>query len=85
MPLDVKSVSDIPHDFRPNPLGSRAEVITRIREIFPQADFSDPSWGLFDVAGFSIEFNMGRKEISRWQQCRGRYFAPVTASATTGF
>jgi hypothetical protein len=38
-------------------------LITRIQELLPETDFKDPSWGILDGKGFSIEFNMGSKEI----------------------
>ncbi|GAB4010896.1 hypothetical protein [Nocardioides ultimimeridianus] len=45
LPSDVASVADMPDDFEPQPLGSRADLITAIREVAPSADFSDPSRG----------------------------------------
>ena len=57
---DVKSVEDIPDDFRPVTLGSRAALIEKICEVFPVADFNDPSWGIIDGDGWSIEVNIGR-------------------------
>jgi hypothetical protein len=51
------------HSRRPGPLGTRAELISRIRELLPETDFSDPSWGILDEPGFSIEFNMGEENF----------------------
>ena len=56
---DAVAVEDIPDDFQPQPLGSRAEVVERLKSAFPEADFSDPSWGILDGADWSIEFNVG--------------------------
>ena len=39
MPLDIRRVSDIPDDFVPRPLGLRADIIGRIREIAPPRIF----------------------------------------------
>jgi hypothetical protein len=59
LPADAHSVSDIPHDFAPAPLGQRAALIAKILEIAPQADFSDSTWGELSTPDFTIEFNMG--------------------------
>lgn len=59
LPTNAQSVRDIPDDFEPRPLGSRAEVVRRIHEVVPSANFSDPSWGTFNGPGFSVEFNVG--------------------------
>src|SRR5438105_3547374 len=59
---DVASVEDVPDDFRPKKLGSRAEVAGRISSSLPDTDFSDPSWGTLERAGWSIEFNVGQAE-----------------------
>lgn len=57
---EVQSISDIPEDFRPQSLGSRSALIAKIVDIFPFADFSDPSWGIIDGDGWSIEINIGK-------------------------
>ena len=38
-------------------------MIARIHAVLPDVDFSDPTWGMFERPGFSIEFNMGAEEI----------------------
>lgn len=63
LPADAKTVADIPDDYQPSPLGPRSEVIARIQQILPNADFKDPTWGNLDGGDFSIEFNMGADEI----------------------
>jgi hypothetical protein len=65
LPREAKSVADIPNDYRPSELGTRSEMISRIQQILPEADFSDPSWGILDHAEFSIEFSMGSAETCR--------------------
>ena len=62
IPPSVKSVSEMPDDFEPRPLGRRADIIARIREIVPSADFTSPSWGQIDGPDFSIEVSMGNLE-----------------------
>jgi hypothetical protein len=59
---DVASVGDIPDDFEPRILGKRCDVIDRIAEIVPAADFSDPAWGRIDGDGWSIEINIGEAD-----------------------
>jgi hypothetical protein len=63
LPADAHSVADIPHDFAPAPLGGRAALISKILEVAPQADFSDPAWGELSTPDFTIEFNMGRDAV----------------------
>ena len=59
LPPDARSVNDIPDDFEPRPLGSRGEIISRISERFPDADFSDPSWGRLYRGGYSVDISFG--------------------------
>ena len=63
LPPDAGSVDDIPKDFRPKPLGPRSEIIAKIREVVPNADFSDPSWGDIEGPDWSIEVNLGTSEV----------------------
>jgi len=60
---DCASVADIPKDFRPEPLGPRKEVIERILELFPDTDFSDPSWAHIVQPDWSITVAAGHEEI----------------------
>jgi len=48
IPPDVRSVEEIPNGFRPGAIGTRDEIIAGIQRVFPEADFSDPSWGKVD-------------------------------------
>ena len=63
IPHEFKSVEEIPLDFKPEPLGARSAVIAKIKDVFPTADFSEPSWGLIDGDGWSIEVSMGKDEM----------------------
>lgn len=58
LPPEAESVSEIPADFRPAMLGKRPIIIQRIKEVVPDANFSDPSWGLIDGEDWSIEVNI---------------------------
>src|SRR5262245_31301564 len=62
IPPSVKSVSEMPDDFEPRPLGKRDDIISRIREVVPNADFTSPSWGLIVGPDFSIEISIGDLE-----------------------
>ena len=59
LPPDIRTAADIPDTFRPAPLGTRADLIQRIRAFATAVSFADPSWGTYDAPTFSIEFNLG--------------------------
>jgi hypothetical protein len=65
LPAAAKSVQEIPHTFRPGPLPvrDRVDIIAKIREVAPEADFRDPSCGLISGNGFSIEIELGDRDI----------------------
>ena len=60
---DFNKLSEIPDDFKPLPIGTRAEIIEKIKQAEPLVDFNDESLGRLDTSEFSIEFNMGEAEI----------------------
>ena len=43
----------------PAPLGSCDSVRTAVAGSLPDTDWSDPTWGVLDGQGWSIEFNLG--------------------------
>lgn len=59
---NYETLSEIPDDFIPQPIGRRQAIIDRIQQVEPTVDFSDPSWGKLENDRFSIEFNMGKTE-----------------------
>jgi hypothetical protein len=61
-PPQVRSVADIPRDFRPTSIGKRSEIISSIRKDAPTANFPDPSWGLISYQDWSIEVSLGAEE-----------------------
>lgn len=63
LPSDAVTVEDIPQGFKPGPLGLRADLIARITEVAPMADFSDPSWGQIETPEFVVDVNIGREEV----------------------
>ena len=58
-PPEARTTADIPEDAPFNPLGDRSAIIAKIKEVIPEADFSDPSWGVYDGGDYSIEFCVG--------------------------
>jgi hypothetical protein len=62
IPSSVHRVEDIPEDFRPRSIGRRSDIIAVITAVAPVADFADPSWGIIEDAGWSIEVNLGEEE-----------------------
>ncbi len=62
LPEETRTIADIPGGFEPKPLGRRSDFVERIRQVVPEVDFSDPSWGVIEGDGFSIELNMGEDE-----------------------
>ena len=63
LPQGIRSVDELPSDFRPRPIGKRVDIIAAIKEIIPDADFSNPCWGMIEGADYSIEVNLGQQEI----------------------
>ncbi len=41
-PRSARTVEDIPDDYVPRPIGPRTDIIARIKEEVPSADFSEP-------------------------------------------
>jgi hypothetical protein len=62
LPPGIASVDDVPDDFVPSPIGLRSEVIARVSALYPECSFADPSWGVLDIPGCSIELNLGARE-----------------------
>ena len=62
IPLNFKTVTDIPDSFEPAMIGQRSEIIEEIQKVAPFADFSDPAWGTIEGEDFSIEVNLGTNE-----------------------
>lgn len=62
IPIEWQSLDDIPGDWQPSPIGSREEIIQKIIEVIPFADFSDPSWGHIRTSDCSIEVSLGKEK-----------------------
>ncbi len=59
LPAGIRSLDEIPDDFRPRPLWSRDALLSQLRAAVPAINLDDPAWGVLDGDGFSIEFNIG--------------------------
>ncbi len=59
LPPEVKSVCQLPAGFKSQPLGSRAEVLSVIGELCPDADCSDPIIVKLDQGSGPMEFIVG--------------------------
>jgi hypothetical protein len=57
-------VADMPSGWSGESLGSHAQVRAKIDACIPDVDWSDPNWGVYEGAGFTFEFNIGREEQS---------------------
>ena len=62
-PDAARKVAEIPDTFAAPALGRRDELIARIRTAVPQADFSDPAWGILRTDDYSIEFGLGDDDV----------------------
>jgi hypothetical protein len=58
-PASAQRVADIPDSFTADPIGRRSEVIAKITKAVPDADFTDPAWGVLATHDYQIEFGLG--------------------------
>jgi len=59
-PAETRFIKELAKDWRPDPIGARADVINQILDVVPNADFStDSDDGHIDSEGFSIEVTLG--------------------------
>jgi hypothetical protein len=64
-PKGAKSVEEIGKEFKPPSIGSRQEIISKIIQVVPFADFTEPTSGKIAGPGFSIEVNLvGDEELT---------------------
>ena len=62
LPMEARSVSDIPDDYVGEALGERDDVISRLRSRFPDLDTSDPDWFRLERPDFEIDITMSGTE-----------------------
>jgi hypothetical protein len=60
IPKSAQSASDIPDDFTPRSLGTRAWILAAINEAAPFADITDPAWVRIDSPEAILEINLGK-------------------------
>jgi hypothetical protein len=58
IPAAIKDIDELPADFS-SALGNKVKILSILKELFPQADFSDPSWVRLDGGDYTIEFSLG--------------------------
>lgn len=64
IPPGITSVDQMPQGFRAAPIGRRDDIMAAIREIAPDVDFTDPTWGVLRRDSFSIEINIGDEPVT---------------------
>jgi hypothetical protein len=62
VPSNVDSIHELPENFS-SELGPRQEIVDILTRVFPNLDFSDPTWGHLRGRGFSIEFSIGEDTV----------------------
>ena len=62
LPPEVKSVCQLPVGFKSQPVGTRAEVLSVIAELCPDADFSDPMLVRWNHNNAPMEFIIGEND-----------------------
>lgn len=60
---DISSIEEM-GDEAPLNLGDRSFVHKAVLEFFPNTNWTDPAWGLYDGEFGSIEFNLGDKDLA---------------------
>jgi hypothetical protein len=60
IPASATSVDEIPDDFIPSQIGTRAAILDVIRSVLPFADMSDPSW--IRVHSHAIDLEISLRE-----------------------
>ncbi len=65
----VKTIEDIPSDFRPKPIGDRAEVIARILEAVPFAERQDEDWMFVHTGEVELSMSFSLDEATRELMC----------------
>ncbi len=63
MPIPGRGQHAAKEDERaPTVIGTRAQIAARILQACPDVDWSDPTWGVLDGDGYSLEIALGRDE-----------------------
>ncbi len=54
----VASITDVPEDFRPRPIGEREALIALVREAVPFTDLVDPDWLFIKANGIDVSIQL---------------------------
>lgn len=65
----VKSVEEIPSEFRPKPIGKREDVITRILDAVPFAERQDDDWIFVRTGEVDLSMSFSLDEATRELMC----------------
>ncbi len=63
LPPGTSSLGDLGTNFSPHPLATRRELVASIRQLVPEADFTDPAWGSFVGEDFTIAFDLATDPV----------------------
>ena len=63
-PRTYSGIDEIPDEAPCLPVGAPGEVRALISRFFPQTNWADPAWGVFDSDEGSIDFNLGPDDPS---------------------
>jgi hypothetical protein len=58
IPAAATSVDEIPDNFTPSQIGTRAVILDAIRSVLPFADMSDPSWIRVHAHAIDLEISL---------------------------
>ncbi|HEX7150813.1 MAG TPA: hypothetical protein VF618_04935 [Thermoanaerobaculia bacterium] len=62
LPSSAVHVADIPDDFEPLPLGTRADVMKTVATVFASTDMTDPTWIKVSDQRYAIEIGVGDED-----------------------
>jgi hypothetical protein len=62
LPAHITSINELSQDAEVEPLGSKAAILALLADLFPDADFSDPTWVILNREEFAIEFIVGHED-----------------------
>jgi hypothetical protein len=64
-PKDAKTIKEIPQGWQPPAIGTRSEIINKLKEVAPTAKFTDSKWGSIEGDGYSIEILLEESDIQK--------------------
>ena len=62
LPEGIRSMKEIPEDFRPGVIGKRSEIVRAICEVVPETVFSDPTWGVIKGPEYTVYVGIDEAE-----------------------